>query len=406
MSQDDLFEQIGIISDDPLTAEPPSRRGKARREKARKKRRFRRHVLTVLILSVAVAGAGAGAYWGYGVLHGVREQQSTVADYSGEGEGSVIVEIPQSATGAIIADLLYKNDVVASPKAFIDAFNANSESANIQPGTYTLKQRMSGASAVAALLDPASRADHSLTIPEGFTKDQVKEKIMSVMQVSAEDVDAAYKDLKGIGLPEAAKGDVEGWLAPGTYGLKEGETVTQVVARMVSATMARLQKLGFDPAGYEDALIKASIVEREAGSQQNFGKVARVVENRLTKQESGTGGRLEMDSTILYGLGRTGGVPSKEEVDDASNPYNTYRNAGLPPTPIGSPGEAALKAVASPEPGDWLYFVTVDLNTGKTLFAKTKEEQDENTKKLTAFCQAHPDVCNGSSATATPTPAG
>lgn len=406
MSQDDLFEQIGITSDDPLPAEPPSRRGKARREKARKKRRFRRHVLTVVILSIVVAGAGAGLYWGYGVLHGVHEQQAAASDYPGEGEGSVIVEIPQGATGQIIADLLYKNDVVASPKAFIDAFKANADSGNIQPGTYTLKQRMSGASAVAALLDPASRADHSLTIPEGFTKDQVKEKIMNVMQVSAEDVDAAYKDLKGIGLPEAAKGDVEGWLAPGTYDLKEGETVTQVVARMVSATTARLQKLGFDPAAYKDALIKASIVEREAGSQQNFGKVARVVENRLTKEDSGTGGRLEMDSTILYGLGRTGGVPSQEEVADASNPYNTYRNAGLPPTPIGSPGEAALKAVANPEPGDWLYFVTVDLNTGETLFATTKEEQDANAKKLTAFCQAHPDVCNGSSATAAPTPAG
>ncbi|QKD79768.1 MULTISPECIES: endolytic transglycosylase MltG [Actinomyces] len=405
MSQDDLFEQIGITSDDPLAAEPPSRRGKARREKARKRRRFRRRVLTALILSVVVAGAGAGAYWGYGVLHGVHAQNSAATDYPGEGEGSVVVEIPQGASGQIIADLLYKNDVVASPKAFIDAFKANSESANIQPGTYTLKEKMSGASAVAALLDPASRADHSLTIPEGFTKDQVKEKVMSVMRVSAEDVDAAYKDLKGIGLPEVAKGNVEGWLAPGTYDLKEGETVTQVFARMVTATAARLQKLGFDPATYEDALIKASIVEREAGSQKNFRKVARVVENRLTQTDAETGGRLEMDSTILYGLGRTGGVPSKEEVADASNPYNTYRNTGLPPTPIGSPGEAALKAVASPEEGGWLYFVTVDLNTGETLFAKTKQEQDENTKKLTAFCQANPDVCNGSSATATPKPA-
>ena len=173
---------------------------------------------------------------------------------------------------------------------------------------------------------------------------------------------------------------------------------------MVSATTTRLQKLNFAPADYEAALIKASIVEREAGSQKNFGKVARVVENRLTKEDAETGGRLEMDSTVLYGLGRTGGIPSKEELADASNAYNTYQNKGLPPSPIGSPGEAALKAVANPEAGDWLYFVTVDLNTGETLFATTKAEQDENTKKLTAFCQANPSVCNGSSATAAPTP--
>lgn len=395
MSQDDLFEQIGITSDDPLPAEPPSRRSKARRERARKKRRFRRHVLTVVILSLVVAGAFAGVYWGYGVLHGVQEQQAAASDYSGEGEGSVTVEIPQGATGQIIADLLYKNDVVASPKAFIDAFKANAESGNIQPGTYTLKQKMSGASAVAALLDPASRADHSLTIPEGFTKDQVKDKIVSVMGVSAADVEAAYNDLAGIGLPEAANKNVEGWLAPGTYDVTENATPKDLVKKMVSQTVTQLKELQVPKEDYQKVLTKASIVEREVNSERYYGQAARVIENRLSQTDGETHGLLQMDSTVQYGLGRYGGIPTEAETQDANNPYNTYVHKGLPPGPIGSPGEAAIKAVLNPPAGSWLYFVTVNLETGETLFASTNEEQKTNTKKLNDYCKKNQEICNG-----------
>ena len=175
---------------------------------------------------------------------------------------------------------------------------------------------------------------------------------------------------------------------------------------MVSTTRGNLAKLGVNDADYESVLTKASIVERE-GNPQYYTQIARVIENRLTNTDAQTQGKLEMDSTVLYGLNRTGGIPSKEEIADGSNKYNTYAHPGLPPSPIGSPGSAAISAVMKPAEGDWLYFVTVNLQTGETLFATTQAEQDENTKKLTEYCNQNPGVCdggNGSGATGSATP--
>ena len=100
-----------------------------------------------------------------------------------------------------------------------------------------------------------------------------------------------------------------------------------------------------------------------------------------------------MDSTVLYGVGKTGGIPTEADLAN-NNPYNTYKHKGLPPTPISQPAYSALEAVKNPEPGKWLYFVTVDLDTGETLFAATHAEQVANTEKLNAYCSAHPGKCS------------
>ena len=102
----------------------------------------------------------------------------------------------------------------------------------------------------------------------------------------------------------------------------------------------------------------------------------RVIENRLVDTDNVVG-RLQMDSTVLYGVGKTGGVPTREDLDN-DNPYNTYIHAGLPPSPIGVVGDRAIEAVMHPAEGDWLYFVTVNLDTGETLFAATLEEHNAN----------------------------
>ena len=146
---------------------------------------------------------------------------------------------------------------------------------------------------------------------------------------------------------------------------------------------------------YQKVLTKASIVEREVNKEQYYGQVARVIENRLTQTDGETHGLLQMDSTVQYGLGHDGGIPSEAETQDANNPYNTYVHQGLPPGPIGNPNEAAIKAVLNPPAGSWLYFVTVDLKTGETLFASTNEEQKTNTKKLSDYCNKNKDVCEG-----------
>ncbi|MBW3070218.1 MULTISPECIES: endolytic transglycosylase MltG [unclassified Actinomyces] len=394
MTEDDFFSAVGAQAPDAGQPENSRRRRHRRQaERTRRRHRRRRRALTAFVLVVVLAAVGFVGYQAVGVIRGAQPAQTAVTDYTGAGTDDIVVTIPDGATGADIAQILADADVVATAGAFKNAYSANSNSASIQAGTYTLKKHMSAANAVALLLDPSSRSDHTLTIPEGATKAQVKERLMSVGGYSDADVEQAFASGSAIGLPEAAGGDVEGWLAPSTYDIAEDASATDVVASMVSTTLARLSKAGVAEAEYEQVLIKASIVEREVSNPTYYGQVARVIDNRLADTKGETKGMLQMDSTVLYGLGRTGGMPSAEEVADSSNAYNTYQHAGLPPTPIGSPGEAVIQAVVAPPEGDWLYFVTVNLETGETVFATTNAEQEENKKRLNQYCQDHREVC-------------
>ncbi|MDO4900887.1 endolytic transglycosylase MltG [Actinomyces sp.] len=409
MTEDDFFSAVGIEAPNAEQSEGPrTRRRGLQAARLRRRRRRRRRALTAVVLVLVLAGVGFVGYKALGVIRAAQSAQTTISDYTGAGEQEVVVTIPEGATGADIAQILVDKDVVATAGAFKNAYAANSNSGNIQAGTYTLKTRMSAANAVAMLLDPSSRSGHTLTIPEGATKTEVKERLMSVGGYTDAEVEAAFADATAIGLPGVAGGDVEGWLAPSTYDIAEDATATDVVASMVSTTLARLSRAGVKETDYEAVLIKASIVEREVSEPSYYQQVARVIENRLADKNGETGGRLEMDSTVLYGLGRTGGIPSSQEIADSSNAYNTYQHVGLPPTPIGSPGEAVIQAVIDPPAGDWLYFVTVNLETGDTRFAATHEEQKKNTEMLTAYCKENAEVCSGASSapatTSTPAP--
>ena len=390
MSQDDFFAQIGVEPPGSADSPPPPRRDRKRRTKERKRRRRRRRIVTTLIMVLVLAGVGIGGYWAY--KNRPPAPTTAASDYSGPGEGSVEVEIPDGASGQEIGQILYDKGVVASVGAFADAYAANANSGNIQAGIYTLKTKMSAANAVAALLDPASQT-RRLTIPEGFTQTQVKEKLMSTGGFTPAEVDAAFADAAGIGLPAVAGGHVEGWLAPDTYNVSENATATEIVAEMVRRTVSRLKNAGVAEADYETVLIKASIVEREA-TPAYYGQVARVIDNRLADTDGDTQGKLGMDSTILYGLGRSGGMPTQAELDDASNPYNTRIHPGLPPTPIGSPGKETITAVLNPPAGSWLYFVTVNLDTGETRFASTYAEQQANEQLLQQYCAANEAKCS------------
>ncbi|MDY3677772.1 MAG: endolytic transglycosylase MltG [Actinomyces urogenitalis] len=403
MSQDDFFATLGE-GEGEGEAQPsaPRQNRSARRERSRqrlhqRRRRRRRALISTLVLVLVLAGVGFVAYQALDVVKGAVSGSGAVSDYTGAGTGEVVVTIPEGASGGEIGQILKDAGVVATVGAFTDAYAANSNASKIQAGTYTLRLQMSAANAVAALLDPASRSDHTLTIPEGYTMAQVKDRLVSVAGFTSEEVDAAFADASGIGLPEAAGGQVEGWLAPSTYDVSENATATDVVGAMVSLTLSRLESAGVAASDYETVLIKASIVEREVASASYYGQVARVIENRLADTDGETKGRLQMDSTVLYGLGRTGGIPTADEVADASNPYNTYQHEGLPPGPISNPGLEAIQGVINPPAGDWLYFVTVNLDTGETLFSATHEEQLKNTEQLTAWCQEHAETCSGQS---------
>ena len=398
MSHDDFFAELGIQRDEDAgdaKDKPKSRRQRRMEKVERRQRKRRRHWLTSLVIVVTLAAVGVLGYKAIGIMRDASAQATHAEDYKGEGEGEVTVTIPEGASGVDIGDILQSKGVVASGKAFTNAVKNNPKGNTIQPGTYKLKKKMSASSALQALLDPESKGDHTLTIPAGVTKQIVKDRLKKVGNFTDEQIEAAYADTAGIGLPAEAGGNVEGWLAPGTYDVAENATPKDLIKKMVSKTVTQLKELKVPKEDYQKVLTKASIVEREVNSERYYGQAARVIENRLAQTDGETHGLLQMDSTVQYGLGRYGGIPSEAETQDANNAYNTYVHKGLPPGPIGSPGEAAIKAVINPPAGSWLYFVTVNLETGETLFASTNDEQKANTKKLNDYCNKNKEICNG-----------
>ena len=398
MSHDDFFAELGIQRDEDAgdaKDKPKSRRQRRMEKVERRQRKRRRHWLTSLVIVITLVAVGVLGYKAIGIMRDASAQATHAEDYKGEGEGEVTVTIPEGASGADIGDILQSKGVVASGKAFTNAAKNNPKGNTIQPGTYKLKKKMSANSALQALLDPESKGDHTLTIPAGVSKQIVKDRLKKVGSFTDEQIEAAYADSAAIGLPAEAGGNVEGWLAPGTYDVTENATPKDLVKKMVSQTVTQLKELKVPKEDYQKVLTKASIVEREVNSERYYGQAARVIENRLSQTDGETHGLLQMDSTVQYGLGRYGGIPTEAETQDANNPYNTYVHKGLPPGPIGSPGEAAIKAVLNPPAGSWLYFVTVNLETGETLFASTNDEQKANTKKLNDYCNKNKEICNG-----------
>ncbi|WP_254872985.1 endolytic transglycosylase MltG [Schaalia sp. Marseille-Q2122] len=367
-----------------------SRRLESERAKAKKRRLWRRvrTVITILLVLGLISGALWFAWTQIAGDGGVED----VDDYTGAGHGETQVTVFQGESGTDIGAKLVEAGVVKSTSAFIRAFEANQASANIWPGTYTLRLEMSAADALAALLDEANRSDNTVTVNPGQTLNQVVKKISEVTDISEADVNAALADTRALGLPDVAGGKIEGWLAPGSYEISANETPLSLLSQMIAARVKQLDDLKVPEADRQTLLIKASILEREVNIVEYLPKVARVIENRLADPSGETVGKLQMDSTVLYGVGKTGGIPNAEDLAN-DNPYNTYLHPGLPVAPIAQPSVEAIEAMMKPADGPWLYFVTIDLDTGETRFAPTKAEHDANKALLDAWCAANHPKC-------------
>ena len=348
----------------------------------------------VTLLAVIALVFGGWFVWGK-----VSSFISGPADYSGSGTGSVVVEIPRNSNGQQIADVLAKNDVVKSAEAFYQLALKDSRFQSIQAGFYKVKKQMSAEAAMKALADKSNivgaPGESRLTIPEGSRVKNITKLIAAKTKISAADVKKALKDPDAIGLPAVAKGNPEGYLFPATYSVGAKTTATELLKQMVAKTLSvaknldigtRARALGLDG---EQVLTVASILEFEAKKDSDYPKVARVLYNRLKD-----GMLLQLDSTVSYASGREGDVFTTPEERDSDSPYNTYKAAGLPPGPIGSPGEKTIEAALNPADGDWLYFVAVNLETGETVFSNTKAEHDAAVKKLEEYCRSADDkIC-------------
>jgi UPF0755 protein len=358
-----------------------------REDRERKRRKRRRRSAIALVISLLVLGGAA-----YGVVQYVLPALADLApsledapdDYPGPGHGTVDVVIPAGATGSQIGQVLVDSGVVQSQEAFTAAFSANPSAASIQPGTYRLLLEMDSAGAITRLLDPASRVQTTVTIPEGLNVQQMIEKLSSVTAVPVEQLTAAMADTAATGLPPEAVGpdgavSYEGWLFASTYTFQPETTPQQMIAAMVAQTISLLDAKGVAPEDRVRVLTMASLVEREAVTLEDRQKVARAIQNRLD-----AGMKLDIDASVAYGNGVSGSELTTTMIE-TDGPYNLYTRTGLPPTPIASPSEMSIDAVLSPADGPWLFWVTINLDTGETRFAESFAEHQENVALLRAW---------------------
>jgi len=344
----------------------------------------------LLVLALLAVGLYAA------VTRGVEYLDARLAapeDYSGTGHGKVQVRVTRGQTATDIADTLVKRNVVKSVEAFTAAAAAHPRGDTIQPGVYALREQMSAESALALLLSEDSRVEVEVTLPEGLTTDEIVASVAEQTDIPAARLRVVVNRPESLDLPSYARGQVEGYLFPASYTIGPGTTARDMVTMMVKRfeqaaadldLVDRADQLGVNP---HDVVTIASLVEAEASRPQDLGKVAQVIYNR-----EAVGMPLQLDSTVHYIVESTGNVYTTPQQRRIDSPYNTYLYAGLPPGAIGAPGEAALEAALNPTPGRWLYFVTVNPDTGKTLFARTLREHNANVAKLTAFCRSS-DTC-------------
>ncbi|WP_159450084.1 endolytic transglycosylase MltG [Demequina sp. NBRC 110056] len=339
----------------------------------RQKRRAARRRWTLVVAAVALVLVAIGGSIAWNFVKSFESAESNVAaDYETAGQGLVQVVVEQGDTGADIAQTLYDAGVVASTEAFITEARNNPESASITPGYYYMQREMKAEYALLTLLDPNSRNELSLTIPEGKTVDDYYQRIANLTNASLEEVQAVAENPEALGLPEEADGNLEGWLFPSTYRFNPDVQPADILAEMIEQTITVLDRNGVAEEDREDVLTIASIIERESRLEEDRPMVSGVIHNRLDIDM-----RLEMDSTVKY-LSPSDGVYTSDEERAIDSPYNTYLYAGLPPGPIAAPGEASIKAAIAPAEHDYLFFVTVNTDTGETLYAETFDEHQKN----------------------------
>ncbi|MFL4474188.1 endolytic transglycosylase MltG [Paeniglutamicibacter sp. MACA_103] len=355
---------------------------------ARRARRRRRNWIVMAVLLGFCAVIFGIALFLQGLLDRLNPQ-----DFPAPGGAAVSFEVKSGWGAQQIGRELESRDIVASDKLFLEAIQlVETESREIHPGTYELRREMPALSAAEILIgEPAAKVSY-VAIKQNTRMNQVLEEISTATGLSSIELGALAEDPEAFGLnPEIP--NLEGYLHPGEYRFPLDTDAKTVLKTLVDATLKTLTDNGVTDADQQYHVLQvASILQAEA-RQNDYGTVAGALENRLHPSNTETNGLLQVDSAVIYGLDRYTLQISEKEKKDAGNAYNTYVHKGLPPTPIGSPGDPAIKAAAHPTPNDYYYWVTVDTNSGLTKFAKTYAEHRVNQNEFRAWCAANTDVC-------------
>lgn len=373
--------------DEPLLEDGHDDAGPWTYEEPRKSR-ARSCLPVLLVLLVLGSAVFFGGRWVYGEL---SSRLASAPDYDGPGSGEVVYQVEEGVTSAQIGRDLKEAGVVASVDAFTEAARLDEGSRSIQVGYYELQEKMKASEALDVLVDPANLVQALVTVPEGARVRQVVDSITENTEIGRRAVVRALADADAIGLPAEAEGNPEGYLFPATYTVPPRMTAVELISQMVTKTReveadldieSRAAELGLTP---EEVLTVASILEYEANKSEDYPRVARVLYNRLDDDMA-----LQLDSTVSYVSGRSGDVWTTSDERDSDSQYNTYRYAGLPPGPIGSPGQETIEAALEPAEGDWLFFVP-DYEADTTRFSETLAEHNRWVEKLREYCRNNED---------------
>jgi UPF0755 protein len=340
---------------EPEQVPPPPKRS----ERARNPFVVVGNAIITIVLVLLIGSAGAYYY-------GMQKIEAP-----GPLQDEKVVNIPTRAGMADIADTLQREGVIDNNRwAFIGAVIALKARSELKPGEYAFQKNASLRSVIATMVD-GKVVQHSVTIPEGLTSEQI------VARLSENDIFAGS-------INEIPR---EGTLLPETYKFPRGTTRDQVIARMQQAQKRLVAEVwehrnpDIPVKTAEQLVTLASIIEKETGKADERSRVAAVYVNRLRQKM-----KLQSDPTIIYGLvGGKGtlGRPIKRSEITQPSPYNTYVVDGLPPGPIANPGRASLEAAANPARTRDLFFVAD--GTGGHSFTETYDQHQKNVAKLRAM---------------------
>ena len=295
---------------------------------------------------------------------------------SGDPHGTDVV-LRKGAGQGEIAATLQRTHVVGSAALFTAAAELSGASRRLKPGEYLFPPRASLAQ-VLARIRAGDIVHHRITVPEGWTSAQVMDALRASPVLTGD-----------------APSPPEGSVLPDTYDVVRRDSRAAVLGRMMDARDKVLagrwshRPAGLPFAGAEQAVILASIVEKETAIPAERPRIAAVYVNRLQR-----GMPLQADPTVIHGITHGAGPPGRPLTAHdllQQGPYNTYLTPGLPPTPIGNPGRASLAAVMDPPVTNELYFVASG-GGGPSLFSTTLEQHNANVAKLRAWEKAHPQV--------------
>jgi UPF0755 protein len=286
----------------------------------------------------------------------------------------VAVAIPNGASNSQIGQILYRAGVIRSPEAFAWALKLRSwvgKPASLKAG----EQALDPAKDVWATIATLHKGNFKLypfTVPEGRTMADIAASVEAAGLGRADDFLALCRDPAFIASLGVRASTLEGYLFPETYSFPRGTPLKTIVAAMTEQFFRVWNKYSATAAmkgmSLADAVTLASIVEKETSQPNERPLIAGVFLNRLEKRM-----RLQTDPTVIYGLKSFNGNLTRADLENP-HPYNTYVIEGLPPGPIASPGEEAIKAVLNPAPGDYLYFVS--RNDGTHHFSTTLAEHN------------------------------